>query len=158
MLQLHADLGIWCYEPPNLPGGSSNETGREREGGRSEKLRVLVVDDESTIADTLVEILNGEGFQAIAASTGDSALTFAREFEPDIVISDVVMPGLSGVELGIRIRQMLPECRVILFSGQTATVDLLREARKHGHEFEIVAKPIKPQTFLAMIRYPRGGN
>jgi CheY-like chemotaxis protein len=156
MLQLHTDLGIWCYEPPNPPGRFSNEPGGELAGSRPEKLRVLVVDDEPTIADTLVEILNGEGFHAIAASTGDSALMSAREFEPDIVISDVVMPGLSGVELGIRIRQMFPRCRVILFSGQTATVDLLREARNRGHEFEIVAKPIKPQTFLAMIRYPRG--
>jgi CheY-like chemotaxis protein len=150
-------LRISCYESPVPAGGFSDAPGsEEHERSRSEGLKVLVVDDESTIAETLVEILNGEGFQAMAAGAADSALAMARTFEPDVVVTDVVMPGLSGVELGVRIRQMLPTCRVILFSGQTATVDLLKEARKHGHEFEIVAKPIKPETFLAMIRHPRG--
>jgi CheY-like chemotaxis protein len=147
------DFGVWCYEPSKPPSGFLNDLkGDLLEKENAPRLKILVVDDELTIADTLVEILNGEGFETIAASTGDSALTSAQAFGPDIVISDVVMPGLNGVELGIKIRQALPKCRVILFSGQTATSDLLREARKRGHEFEIVAKPVKPQTLIAMIR------
>lgn len=118
----------------------------------SQKLRILVVDDETTITETLVEILNGEGFEAVSASAGDAALDRVHTFEPDVVISDVVMPGMNGVQLGITIRQSFPKCRVILFSGQTATADLLKEARRHGHEFEIVAKPVKPQRLLSIIR------
>ncbi len=153
MLQAH-DCGIWCYEPGKPPGGFAGASDKSKvENGDSSRVKVLIVDDESTIAETLVEILNGEGFEAIAASAGDSALASAQTFGPDIVISDVVMPGMSGVELGIELRRILPRCRIILFSGQTATVDLLREARKHGHEFEIVAKPIKPQTLISMIRH-----
>ena len=152
MLQAR-DFGVWCYDPSKPPGGYWNQPGGGNlENDHAPGLRVLVVDDENTIADTLVEILNGEGFEATAASTGDSALASAEEFAPDVVISDVVMPGLNGVELGIKIREILPKCRIILFSGQTATSDLLRDARKRGHEFEIVAKPVKPQTLLAMIR------
>jgi CheY-like chemotaxis protein len=153
MLQVH-DCGMWCYEPADRNGGFANglEKNRFENGGRP-KVKILVVDDESAIAETLVEILNGEGFDAIAASAGDSALASAQTFAPDIVISDVVMPGMSGVELGIQLRELLPRCRVILFSGQMATVDLLGEARKRGHEFEIVAKPVKPQVLIAMIRH-----
>jgi DNA-binding NtrC family response regulator len=153
MLQAH-DYITWCYEPAKPPGGFTDASDNSQfEKGGASRVKVLVVDDESTIAETLVEILNGEGFEAIAASAGDSALASAQSFGPDVVISDVVMPGMSGVDLGIRLREILPRCRVILFSGQTATVDLLREARKRGHEFEIVAKPVKPQTLIAMIRH-----
>jgi DNA-binding NtrC family response regulator len=112
----------------------------------------VVVDDEPAIAESLVEILNGEGYEAVSASNGDSAIELAENFRPDIVISDVIIPGPNGVEAAIRIQELLPKCRIILFSGQSATVDLLKEARQRGHEFEIVAKPIKAQALLALIR------
>ncbi|HEX5410834.1 MAG TPA: response regulator [Terriglobia bacterium] len=154
MLRSQLDFKFWSHEPPKPPLGFSGEDDESRYAADGpEKLRVLIVDDELTIADTLVEILSGEGYDAMAAATGDSALASAQTFLPDIVISDVIMPGINGVELGIRIRRDLPRCRVILFSGQTETSDLLGQARKRGHEFEIIAKPIKPQTLLAMIRY-----
>lgn len=114
--------------------------------------RVIVVDDETRIASTLVEILKGEGFDAMSASTGDGAIELARGFQPDIVLSDVIIPGLNGIELGIRMNELFPKCRVILFSGQAATLDLLKDARRRGHEFEILAKPIKPTALLAIIR------
>jgi DNA-binding NtrC family response regulator len=120
------------------------------------KTKILVVDDESTIAETLVEILQEEGYEAVAASSAAAALLSAQSLSPDIVISDVIMPGQSGIELGIQLRDILPECRIILFSGQSATVDLLGDARRRGYEFDIVAKPIKPQTLLAMIRHRPG--
>ena len=154
MVQSHLDAAIWCIKPGQPPPGfpGADDQSRNSAGGPG-KPKVLVVDDERTIADTLVEILNGEGYEAMAAATGDSALASAQSFLPDIVISDVVMPGINGVELGIRIRRDLPKCRVILFSGQTETSDLLGEARNRGHEFEIIAKPVRPQTLLAMIRF-----
>jgi CheY-like chemotaxis protein len=153
MLRTNSTPGIWCFDPSNPPDGfSSGPGGNLQNAANSRLVRVLVVDDEPTITETLVDILNGEGFEATSASTGDAALQSAESFGPDVIISDVVMPGMNGVELGIHIRKVLPKCRVILFSGQTATVDLLRDARKHGHEFEIVPKPIKPQTLIDMIR------
>jgi CheY-like chemotaxis protein len=157
MLQMHSELEVWSFDPANPPGNFDGDPdGALREISSSRAIRVLVVDDEPTITETLVEILNGEGFDAMAASTGEAALTSLRSFTPDVIISDVVMPGMNGVEFGIRVRGIFPKCRVILFSGQTATVDLLRDARKHGHEFEIVPKPIKPQTLIAMIRRGAG--
>jgi len=153
MVQLHYDSGLWFFDPANPPGGFADDPeGALREISNSRRVRVLVVDDEPTITETLVEILNGEGFDAMAASTGEAGLSSLQSFMPDVIISDVVMPGMNGVEFGIRVRSLFPKCRIILFSGQTATVDLLSDARKHGHEFEIVPKPIKPQNLIAMIR------
>jgi CheY-like chemotaxis protein len=119
---------------------------------RSDALKVLVVDDETIIADTLVEILIGEGYTAVAASSGESAIALAETFQPDIVISDVVMSDPNGIEVAIQVRRLLPDCRILLLSGQTATVDLLRDARARGYEFDIVAKPIKPQLLLSLLR------
>jgi CheY-like chemotaxis protein len=153
VLPTNFDFGIWCHDPSIPPGGFPDDPDAAfRERSSSSRVRVLVVDDEPTITDTLVEILNGEGFDALAASTGEAALSSAQSFAPDVIISDVVMPGMNGVELGIQLRTLLPKCRIILFSGQTATVDLLRDARKLGHEFEIVPKPVKPENLISMIR------
>ena len=125
----------------------------QREGiDGNRKIRVIVIDDEPVIADTVVEILNGEGFEAMAVSTGASAIELAKAFDPDVVLSDVIMPGLNGIETGIRIREIAPNCRVILFSGQAATVDLLEEAREQGHRFDILAKPIRPEQLISVIR------
>jgi len=120
--------------------------------GQSSKPRVLVVDDEHVIADTLAIILNQAGFDASAVYTGIGAVERAREERPDLIISDVIMPDMNGIEAAIKIRQALPSCKILLFSGQAATADLLEKARLEGHEFEILAKPVHPQDLLAKLR------
>src|SRR5207302_7580962 len=115
------------------------------------KPKVLVVDDERVIADTLAIILNQNGFDASAVYTGSAAVDQAREARPDLIISDVIMPDMNGIEAAIRIRQILPGCKILLFSGQAATADLLEKARAQGHEFEILAKPVHPQDLLAKL-------
>jgi len=119
----------------------------------AEKPRVLVVDDERVIADTLSIILNQNGFDASAVYTGEDAIKIAKEVKPQLVISDVIMnPGLDGIQAAIQIRQFLPQCKILLFSVQAATADLLESARNSGHEFEILAKPVHPQDLLARLR------
>jgi CheY-like chemotaxis protein len=116
------------------------------------KPKVLVVDDERVIADTLAIILNQHGFDALAVYTGTGAVEQARAIRPDLIISDVIMPDMNGIEAAIHIRKFLPECKILLFSGQAATADLLESARAQGHEFEILAKPVHPQDLLAKLR------
>jgi CheY-like chemotaxis protein len=118
----------------------------------SAKPKVLVVDDERVIADTLAVILNQNGFEARAVYSGEKALELATIFEPDMLISDVIMADLNGIDAAIRIRAMLPRIKVLLFSGQAATADLLEKARAKGYEFEILAKPVHPQDFLTRLR------
>ena len=102
----------------------------------AKKPRVLVVDDEQVIADTLAKILDLNGFEASAVYTGMAAVESARSIEPDLIISDVIMPDMNGIEAAISIRNFLPGCKILLFSGQAATADLLETARAQGHEFE----------------------
>jgi DNA-binding NtrC family response regulator len=112
---------------------------------------VLIVDDERVIADTLSIILTRAGFTTMTAYNGETALQIAIANSPALVISDVVMPGISGVELAIAITQTLPDCRILLFSGQAATVDLLEQARRDGHHFTTLSKPVHPTDMLKRI-------
>ena len=116
------------------------------------KPRVLVVDDEQVIADTLAKILDMNGYDASAVYTGTAAVESARALQPDLIISDVIMPDMNGIEAAIHIRGFLPGCKILLFSGQAATADLLENARAQGHEFEILAKPVHPADLLAKIK------
>ena len=145
--------GLPLFSVSNLVPKDIDYTGEESdrlEGGK--KPKIIVVDDEALIAETVVEILNQEGFAAISASSGSSAIELAKAVHPAIILSDVIMPGLNGIEMGIKIREIVPTCKVILFSGQAATVDLLERARKQGYRFEILAKPIRPEHLIQVVR------
>jgi CheY-like chemotaxis protein len=115
-------------------------------------VKIIVVDDEPIIADTLVNILEGEGHDALAVSHGESAVKWAKLVLPDAVISDVIMPGMDGIETAKAIVKVLPQCRIILFSGQAATVDLLAKARAEGYIFEVLPKPINPEKLLEKLK------
>jgi CheY-like chemotaxis protein len=120
-------------------------------------MKILVVDDEPIIADTLVDILAGEGHEAFAVSDGESALRWTEMLLPDAVITDVIMPGMDGVELAKRILRMQPGCRVILFSGQAASTSLVENARAEGYSFEVLAKPINPELLLEKLKQSPAG-
>ncbi len=116
------------------------------------KPKVLVADDEQVIANTLAIILNQAGFEARAVYSGENAIETIDAFQPNMLISDVIMTGMTGIEAAIQIREKLPTCKILLFSGQAATADLLEKARSQGHEFEILAKPVHPTDLLAKLR------
>jgi DNA-binding response OmpR family regulator len=116
------------------------------------KHKVLVADDERVIADTLAMILNQSGFEARAVYSGEKAIELASSFEPDMLISDVIMADLNGIDAAIRMRELRPGIKILLFSGQAATADLLEKARAQGYEFEILAKPVHPQDLLSRLR------
>ncbi len=118
----------------------------------SNKPKVLVADDERVIADSLAMILNQSGFQARAVYSGEQAVDLAPEFKPDMLITDVIMADLTGIDAAIRIREILPSIKILLFSGQATTADLLEKAHAQGYDFEILAKPVHPQDLLAKLR------
>jgi CheY-like chemotaxis protein len=113
--------------------------------------KVLVVDDEKRIADTLTEILEMAGFQVVSAYDGWDALEVAAKFQPDCVLSDVLMPRMNGVELAIAISKMFPVARILLFSGQAGISDILLEGQRQGFEFELIAKPIHPLKLIERL-------
>jgi DNA-binding NtrC family response regulator len=113
---------------------------------------IFVVDDEAIISNTLSMILRQSGFNATPFSSPKKALEAISNREPDLLLSDVLMPEMSGVELAIQFRKIRPNCKVLLFSGQAATSDLLTTARSQGYDFDLLEKPVHPADLLAKIR------
>ena len=116
-------------------------------------IRVFVVDDEDVIASSLAMILRKQGgFDATPFTDPLRALQAAQAEAPDLLISDVIMPQISGIDLAIQMRGVCPNCKVLLFSGQAATADLLDAARASGYTFELLLKPVHPADLLARLK------
>jgi DNA-binding response OmpR family regulator len=112
---------------------------------------VLVVDDEPLIAETLAAILNNSGFAALTAPDAFAALEMVRLIPPEILISDVAMPGMNGFELAIEVTKAIPDCEVILFSGQATGRELEAMNQAAGRAFVTLIKPVHPAELLARV-------
>lgn len=134
-----------------IPASEAPRDSSARTQDSSRKQRILVVDDEQLIAQSLRDILTRAGFDTVFALSGTEAIKMAEQICPDIVISDVIMPDLDGVQTAVRIRRACPDARILLFSGQAATSDILQRARAEGHDFDLLPKPIHPARLLAAI-------
>jgi CheY-like chemotaxis protein len=113
---------------------------------------VLVVDDERLIADTVSAILTEHGFISFKAYSGEEAVRLADTVHPDIVLSDVLMPKMTGIQMAILIKKSLPGTHIVLFSGQASTAALMRQAAAAGHNFELLAKPIHPEELVMKLK------
>ena len=112
---------------------------------------ILVVDDESAITDTMTEILSRSGYLAIPAYDAEQALETALITPPELLITDVMLPGMSGIELAITMRRIFPDCKILLCSGQAIALDLLATANNAGHHFTLLTKPVHPRDMLATV-------
>jgi DNA-binding NtrC family response regulator len=110
--------------------------------------KVLIVDDQRTIADTLALIFSPNGYETRTVYTAEQAIEIIAEWLPDLAIIDVVLPRMHGIDLAILLTARCPACRLLLFSGQSLTVDLLAEAATKGYKFDILAKPVHPTVML----------
>jgi CheY-like chemotaxis protein len=134
---------FFCFGSRLVPQTDSNEYFSPR---------VYIVDDEWFIAETLATILTKNGFRARAFHNPNQALVRAMDQPPDILLTDVMMPGLDGIEMAITLRRAGNNCRILLFSGQAGAVDLLRDARRRGYDFEMLEKPLHPMQLLLRLR------
>lgn len=114
-------------------------------------MHILIVDDEKIIADSLANILKDKGFAATAAYDGEQALELATTVEPDVVLSDVIMPGISGVELALRLIGRIPSCRIVLYSSIAVVTNLLKAPGAMNYPFKLLAKPIHPDDLIAHL-------
>jgi len=113
---------------------------------------VLVVDDERVIADTVAEILTMMGYSAIPVYSGSAALESCAGTCPDLIISDVVMPGLDGIETAKQLLKRCPTARILLLSGQASTAAMIQQAKAEGYDFHLLAKPLHPDDLLDTLR------
>jgi DNA-binding response OmpR family regulator len=119
---------------------------------------VLVVDDEPLIAETLAAILNASGVAALTAPDGKAALEIIEVMPPDMLITDIAMPGVNGLDLAIEVARMVADCEIILFSGQAATAEMLAALRSAGRDFVTMTKPVHPSDLLARVFERLGGR
>ena len=141
---------VWLGQHGFLPPDSVVERGAKED--KSSANLVLVVDDEHLIADTLSAILTEHGFVTFKAYSGEEGVRLAQDLRPDIVLSDVLMPRMSGIEMAIQVKRDLPSTRIVLLSGQASTAELMRQARAAGHDFELLAKPIHPEELVTRLK------
>lgn len=113
--------------------------------------RVLVVDDERCITDTLVVILRMAGYEVEGCYNAECALRSCEVFKPELVITDVSMPGMNGIDMAIELKQKYPDCKILLISGHASTVNLLEKAKKQGYGFDLLAKPVHPSDLLSRL-------
>jgi CheY-like chemotaxis protein len=111
--------------------------------------RVAVVDDEQIVADTLAEILSLHGYESKALYSGESAIEEVEGFRPEIVLIDVRMQGIDGVEAAIQIRKQRPSCRIILFTASPMRHSI--QARISILGFEFLHRPLHPWDVLSLL-------
>jgi CheY-like chemotaxis protein len=109
--------------------------------------KVLIVDDAGGVVESLAAIFSQRGYLTKSARSAEDALGLIVQWAPDFALLDVMLPGMDGINLAIALKEICPNCKILLFSGCAETEDILAQAKSNGHNFEIVAKPAHP-TFL----------
>jgi CheY-like chemotaxis protein len=111
--------------------------------------RVLIVDDDRLVADTLTLIFERNGFAAKQAYSADEALESSRTFAPNLLLCDVSMPGRDGLSLVDDVTREMPACRILVLTGFYSNLKNVREhARKLSHPMGILTKPCQPSELL----------
>ncbi len=113
-------------------------------------VRILVVDDEESIRDLCARVLSRGGYDVITAPSGEDAIVQLTQGTFDLVISDIRMPGISGLEVLERVKTAFPQTRVVLITG-FGTPQMLTRARQSGAD-RILTKPFNPMELLAAVR------
>ena len=116
-----------------------------------ESTRLLIVDDEAVIRDGLKRVLEGEAFVVETCSSGYSAIEIMQQRDFDLIITDLKMPGMSGIEVLKSVRTLQPHIPVILITGY-ASIDTAVEAMKNGAS-DYISKPFAPDILLEKVRH-----
>ena len=114
-----------------------------------ERIRILIVDDEEDLVSALAERLRLRGFQVETATTGTDALTHVSAGDFSVVILDVKMPGIGGVELMVEIMRKHPDLPVILFTGHGSVADARRGMEEGA--FDYIMKPVDIDDLIHKI-------
>jgi DNA-binding response OmpR family regulator len=119
---------------------------------RNGAVRIFVVGEEPVIVSTLAAMLNQSGFSVESFTNCSDALHSAMEASPDLLITDVALSHLSGIDLATQMKRQRPDCKILLFSGRASTAALLETYRAYGNDFNLLSKPIHPLDRLQGIR------
>lgn len=111
---------------------------------------ILVVHDEALVADCMAMLLARAGFTTRTAYDGSTALQLAFELRPELLVSDIGIRGMDGIQLAMAIVNAMPDCKVLLFSNHM-TEERVARARADGYDFPWIAKPVHPAEMLRRV-------
>jgi two-component system OmpR family response regulator len=130
------------------PGAARADRGDRRPDGSA--VRIMVVDDEPTLAELMASVLRYEGWEVRTAGDGLSAVRTGREFRPDSVVLDVMLPDLGGLEVLRRLRTELPSVCVLFLTARDSVEDRIAGITAGGDDY--VTKPFSLEEVLARLR------
>jgi two-component system, OmpR family, response regulator len=131
-----------------MPDNSGVKAGTQHADGSP--VRVLVVDDEPSLAELLASVLRYEGWTVRTAGTGADAVRNARDFKPDAVVLDIMLPDFDGVEVMRRVRADIPDVCVLFLTARDAVEDRVAGLTAGGDDY--VTKPFSLEEVLARLR------
>ncbi len=111
--------------------------------------RILVVDDDTALAEMIGIVLEAEGFEAVFCADGDAALDAFRTARPDLILLDLMLPGMDGIEICTRIRAE-SGVPIIMLTARTDTADVVRGLESGADDY--IVKPFNPKELVARIR------
>jgi two-component system response regulator AtoC len=112
---------------------------------------ILVIDDEECITDSCCQVLTRAGYRVETAMSGEAGLAKAREMEPDLALVDLDMPGVSGIEVMDRLREISPHIIRVVVTGNTY-VDLDKEVVQKKRALTYLTKPFSPEQLNFVVR------
>ena len=112
---------------------------------------LMVLDDDNAIRQTWTIIFRQRGYEVVPVDRGAAAIEAAHLRAPDLLLADIHLPDMSGIEVARRIQQIAPACQILLISGDSGSNEALDEARAQGVSFEVLPKPISPADLIRRI-------
>jgi two-component system, OmpR family, response regulator len=145
----------WTTEVTEMTGRQPGAVASEAQAPALQRadgtpIRVLVVDDEPSLAELLASVLRYEGWEIQTAGDGSSAVRTAREFRPDAVVLDIMLPDFDGLEVLRRVRAELPHVCVLFLTARDAVEDRVAGITAGGDDY--VTKPFSLEEVLARLR------
>ncbi len=113
------------------------------------KPRILVVDDDAALAEMLTIVLRGEGFEPFVVGDGTQALTAVREIRPDLVLLDLMLPGMNGIDV-CRVLRADSGVPIVMLTAKSDTVDVVLGLESGADDYMV--KPFKPKELVARVR------
>lgn len=112
---------------------------------------LMVLDDDDAVRQTWTIIFRQQGYEVVPADRGEAAIDAARDHPPDLLLADIRLPDMTGIEASQRVKEIAPACHVLLISGDSDSGEAIEEARARGANFEVLPKPISPPDLIQRI-------
>ena len=112
---------------------------------------LMILDDDTAVRQTWTIIFRQQGYEVVPVDRGEAAIEAAHENAPDLLLADIRLPDMTGIEAAKRVREIAPHCHILLISGDGESGEVLDMARAQGVNFEVLPKPISPPDLIRRI-------